>query len=380
MDPIVLENNSGIGQQQTQQQQYGEVNQLGGVFVNGRPLPNAVRLRIVELAQLGIRPCDISRQLRVSHGCVSKILARYHETGSILPGAIGGSKPRVTTPKVVQYIKQLKLKDPGIFAWEIRDRLLSDGVCDKYNVPSVSSISRILRNKVGTSGAAMHHHPHHPAHHHHHHHHLYAAAAAAGATLCPVPYPATSYHPPPPVSHHHHHHQGDRLGLTSSGNIKLSPSPPTTAGHQLSPLGLQWPSSHTVHDILATALPTSTSINQVDNHRCGNNSQEHNNNNNNNSTNNNNTNSNNNNNSNTSNNSTNSNGCNNNNNNNNSNSSNNNSNETSNDYHNHHHHHQQYYASALYHHHHHHHHHTTPALSIQPVIIQATSQPSSPCN
>lgn len=192
-------------QQQQHQQQYGEVNQLGGVFVNGRPLPNAVRLRIVELAQLGIRPCDISRQLRVSHGCVSKILARYNETGSILPGAIGGSKPRVTTPKVVQYIKQLKLKDPGIFAWEIRDRLLSDGVCDKYNVPSVSSISRILRNKVGIT-TTMHHHPHHSAHHHHHH--LYAAAAAAGAALCPVPYPPTPYHPTVPPSITHHHHQG----------------------------------------------------------------------------------------------------------------------------------------------------------------------------
>lgn len=67
---------------------------------------------------------------------------RYNETGSILPGAIGGSKPRVTTPKVVTYIKDLKQKDPGIFAWEIRERLLKDGVCDKYNVPSVSSISR----------------------------------------------------------------------------------------------------------------------------------------------------------------------------------------------------------------------------------------------
>ena len=123
---------------------------MGGVFVNGRPLPNHIRVRIIELAQLGIRPCDISRQLRVSHGCVSKILARYNETGSILPGAIGGSKPRVTTPKVVNYIRELKQKDPGIFAWEIRDKLLSDGICDKYNVPSVSSISRILRNKIGT--------------------------------------------------------------------------------------------------------------------------------------------------------------------------------------------------------------------------------------
>ncbi|XP_022050468.2 paired box protein Pax-1 [Acanthochromis polyacanthus] len=132
------------------EQSYGEVNQLGGVFVNGRPLPNPVRLQIVELAQLGMRPCDISRQLRVSHGCVSKILARYNETGSILPGAIGGSKPRVTTPAVVRSIRDYKQGDPGIFAWEIRDRLLSDGVCDKYNVPSVSSISRILRNKIGS--------------------------------------------------------------------------------------------------------------------------------------------------------------------------------------------------------------------------------------
>ncbi|XP_042885642.1 protein gooseberry-neuro-like isoform X4 [Penaeus japonicus] len=92
----------------------GRVNQLGGVFINGRPLPNHIRLKIVEMAAAGVRPCVISRQLRVSHGCVSKILNRYQETGSIRPGVIGGSKPK-------------------------------EGIVDKMSAPSVSSISRILR-------------------------------------------------------------------------------------------------------------------------------------------------------------------------------------------------------------------------------------------
>ena len=44
--------------------------------MNGRPLPDQVRQQIVDQAHHGVRPCDIARQLRVSHGCVSKILAR----------------------------------------------------------------------------------------------------------------------------------------------------------------------------------------------------------------------------------------------------------------------------------------------------------------
>ncbi|XP_033110390.1 paired box protein Pax-1-like [Anneissia japonica] len=191
------------------EQTFGEVNQLGGVFVNGRPLPNAIRLRIVELAQLGIRPCDISRQLRVSHGCVSKILARYNETGSILPGAIGGSKPRVTTPKVVKNIREYKQKDPGIFAWEIRDKLLADGVCDKYNVPSVSSISRILRNKIGQNSTHFQSSLDCKEHHRSIYNPLYPY---------PCPAPANSKH-------------------------VLASTPCTPLRH--------WPPSHTVNDILA---------------------------------------------------------------------------------------------------------------------------------
>ena len=133
---------------------HGGVNQLGGVFVNGRPLPEPVRRKIVELAHQGVRPCDISRQLRVSHGCVSKILGRYYETGSIRPGVIGGSKPKVATPGVVNKIAEYKQQNPTMFAWEIRDRLLTDAICDPDNVPSVSSINRIVRNRLGSGSGS----------------------------------------------------------------------------------------------------------------------------------------------------------------------------------------------------------------------------------
>lgn len=66
---------------------------------------------------------------------------------------IGGSKPRVATPEVEKKIETYKKDNPGIFSWEIRDRLIKDGICDRSTVPSVSSISRVLRSKFHKSGS-----------------------------------------------------------------------------------------------------------------------------------------------------------------------------------------------------------------------------------
>lgn len=67
-----------------------------------------------------------------------KIIIRYRSTGDIQPGQIGGSKPKVTTPDVIEKVKEYKRHSPHMFAWEIRKRLamrivLNDKITNRLN-------------------------------------------------------------------------------------------------------------------------------------------------------------------------------------------------------------------------------------------------------
>jgi len=43
---------------------------------------------------------------------------------------------QVATPDVEKRIEEYKRDNPGMFSWEIRDKLLKDGVCDRSAAPS----------------------------------------------------------------------------------------------------------------------------------------------------------------------------------------------------------------------------------------------------
>ncbi|KAF4520636.1 hypothetical protein B566_EDAN007502 [Ephemera danica] len=113
---------------------------------------------------------------------------------------------QVATPTVVKRILRLKQENPGLFAWEIRELLLSQRVCDPLAIPSVSSINRVLRNAGACTDAdlaAMHQaansaqQPLRPPPHHPHpsadlHKAALAVAAARGAFLPPNPFSSSN--------------------------------------------------------------------------------------------------------------------------------------------------------------------------------------------
>ena len=51
------------------------------------------------------------------------------------------------TPRIAQRIMEYRKEQPGLFSWEIRDRLVQESLCSKESLPSLSSISRLLKNK-----------------------------------------------------------------------------------------------------------------------------------------------------------------------------------------------------------------------------------------
>ena len=61
----------------------------------------------------------------LKHKCICQLLhtlfgLRYQETGSIRPGVLGGSKPKLATPEIELKIEGYKKENPGVFSWEIR--------------------------------------------------------------------------------------------------------------------------------------------------------------------------------------------------------------------------------------------------------------------
>ncbi|KAJ1349708.1 hypothetical protein KIN20_005328 [Parelaphostrongylus tenuis] len=62
-------------------------NLYGRPYCPGRPLSMVERRRIIDLHMSGMKVNAISKALCISHGCVSKIISRYRQTGILSPAS-----------------------------------------------------------------------------------------------------------------------------------------------------------------------------------------------------------------------------------------------------------------------------------------------------
>ena len=115
----------------------------------GRALPSKVRNQIIDkwLSNEGI--ANISQQINLPYKTVSNIVDLWVDNGDIGPRK--AYPLRTARTNDITYVEYLKTNKPSIHGKEIRQELQRNYVCLPENVPSRSSISRILKTDIGWS-------------------------------------------------------------------------------------------------------------------------------------------------------------------------------------------------------------------------------------
>ena len=90
----------------------------------------------------------ISKTTGLTTRGAQKICKQYENTGSLAPSQRAGGARRVLMNNVVEHIEYYKMCKPSIYNKEIREKLISEGVCTEQNV---SSISKSIRYDLGYS-------------------------------------------------------------------------------------------------------------------------------------------------------------------------------------------------------------------------------------
>ncbi|KAL9980192.1 hypothetical protein ACROYT_G008746 [Oculina patagonica] len=95
------------------------VNAYGGIFDNGRVLPNMYRERILDLYDEGWGQRQISRELRKSVSYVNKVVSRYYEANTSLRPTKSHIESRKIDQDSLDFIEVQKLMKPSIYGREL---------------------------------------------------------------------------------------------------------------------------------------------------------------------------------------------------------------------------------------------------------------------
>ncbi|CAG2197211.1 unnamed protein product [Mytilus edulis] len=123
-------------------------NSFGRYYEVGKATNVVTRKTILDMYLSGNHTCAfISKHCAVSHNTVRNVIDKYQLDGSVSPVKYQHGATRLKSSEdIVQAIRYYKFRKPSIYGKEIQSTLLSDGVTTNDRLPSLSTISKILRN------------------------------------------------------------------------------------------------------------------------------------------------------------------------------------------------------------------------------------------
>lgn len=120
----------------------------GRVYEPGKPLSFAFRSEIIDMFNNGHSMRAIARSLKVTRKAIRKVIHHFQAYGTVIPFSSGGSEPYIMTDAVLQCVEIWKLQKPSIYASEIQDKLLREGICLRNNLPTISAINKSITRKL----------------------------------------------------------------------------------------------------------------------------------------------------------------------------------------------------------------------------------------
>ncbi|XP_071138624.1 uncharacterized protein [Mytilus edulis] len=122
----------------------------GRFYQSGKKLQIELRRAIVDQYGEGKNVYTIANETNLDTRTVKKTLEEYMSTGDLdYSGKAHGPKTRIANETVILAIEYYLHLKPSMYLQEIQKRLLYDGISLQNNVPSVSYIHKIIKDRLG---------------------------------------------------------------------------------------------------------------------------------------------------------------------------------------------------------------------------------------
>ena len=124
------------------------INHAGGLYDNGRSLPQFICERVLDLHHEGISQRGIAQELSTSHHFIQNVIRDCNATNTSCQPTKSHKGHSVLAQNAIECIESEKLCKPSVYCTELQNGLVLDGVVHPADLPHASTISYFLREEL----------------------------------------------------------------------------------------------------------------------------------------------------------------------------------------------------------------------------------------